>query len=412
LAELDEKQKPVAEQVLKGGIPAVRTWVSEQSGGADPTSMVALAEDLLPRLRTAEWRDRADAALKDIDELDLRDIRSVVVAASDAAKDDETRALAQQVKDGLAERVDKEHTAWLDEITTTLADGRVVRALRLSSRPPKAGAVFPPELSERLAAAAGEALAGDVAQDRWGAVLEAVALSPVHRKVTPAGVPTEPKEELLGTVRQVSMQVPQIAALFGVEPAPAPRRPRPPRGGKKPGAGSGGGGRSVSAGKGARRQSPVPEAEAKAAAAASSPPPTATPAEPEAPAGGPVRSASAPKPETKPDAEAATPETAAVDAPAPVADEHVEAEQDDSPEVEAAEATADAEAPEELAETEPTTSDDAAADAAATPPDEVVEADARTEPEAAEVPEPTPPAEPDVPEPKVADEPATPAEAS
>ncbi|OWY59327.1 hypothetical protein B7486_75170, partial [cyanobacterium TDX16] len=113
LAELDEKQKPVAEQVLKGGIPAVRTWVSEQSGGADPTAMVALAEDLLPRLRTAEWRDRADAALKDIDELDLRDIRSVVVAASDAAKDDETRALAQQVKDGLAARVDKEHAAWL-----------------------------------------------------------------------------------------------------------------------------------------------------------------------------------------------------------------------------------------------------------------------------------------------------------
>jgi hypothetical protein len=445
LAELDEKQKPVAEQVLKGGIPAVRTWVTEQSGGADPTAMVALAEDLLPRLRTAEWRDRADAALKDIDELDLRDIRSVVVAASDAAKDDETRALAQQVKDGLAARVEKEHTAWLDEITTTLADGRVVRALRLSSRPPKAGAVFPPELADRLATAAGEALTSDVAQDRWGAVLEAVALAPVHRKVVPGGIPPEPKEELLSTVKQVSMQVPEIAALFGVEPAPAPRRPRPPRGGKKPAAG---GGRTVSAGKGARRQQPVPEAEAKPATGEPSSPPPAPVPEPEteAPAGGPVRSASAPAPKADvadaPAAEAAAAEPTPADEPVA---EHVEAEQDATPEVEAAEQAAEAEAPEELAETEPQTADDAAADAAIEPPDEVAEAEPEPEPEpevapepvaeapeptpdapepvaeaepepevtpepVAEAPEPTPAAEPDAPEPEpepqVADEPA------
>jgi len=299
---LDEKQRPVAEQVLKGGIPAVRTWVANESDGADPTAMVALAEDLLPRLRTAEWRDRAEAALKDIDELDLRDLRSVVVAASDAAKDDETRALADQVKDGLAARVEKEHKDWLDEITTTLTDGRVVRALRLSSRPPKAGAVFPPELADRLATAAGEALGSDVAQDRWGAVLEAVALSPVHRKVTPAGIPAEPKEELLATVKQVSMQVPEIAALFGVEPAPAPRRPRPPKGGGATKAG----GRTVKAGKGARRQSPVPESEPRKA-----PGPAAAAPKPEA-SSGPVTSASAPvKAEPAPEPETPT-EPAAV----------------------------------------------------------------------------------------------------
>lgn len=370
LAELDDKQKPVAEQVLKGGIPAVRTWVSEQSGGADPTAMVALAEDLLPRLRTAEWRDRAEAALKDMDELDLRDIRSVVVAASDAAKDDETRALAQQVKDGLSQRVDKEHHAWLDEIAGTLADGRVVRALRLSSRPPKAGAVFPPELSERLATAAGEALASDVAQDRWGAVLEAVALSPVHAKVTPAGIPSNPKDELLTMVKQVSMQTPAIAALFGIEPAPAPRRPRPPRG-KKPGAG---GGRTVSAGKGARRQKPVPDASGPTAAAAAvgdAPAPVAAPGETEAPAGGPVRSASAPKPATPTATQQDADQPEPADGPSAVPDEDVPAPtppaEPDAPEPEAEPQVSDEPvgAPEEsvTAEPEPTESQAASTDA-------------------------------------------------
>lgn len=399
---LDEKQRPVAEQVLRGGIPAVRTWVEKESGGADPTAMVALAEDLLPRLRTAEWRDRAEAALKDVDELDLRDLRSVVVAASDAAKDDETRALAEQVKQGLAARVEKEHHAWLEEITTTLGDGRVVRALRLSSRPPKAGAVFPPDLADRLAAAAGEALSSDVAQDRWAAVLEAVSLSPVHRKVTPAGIPSEPKEELLATVKQVSMQVPEIAALFGVEPAPPPRRARPPKGGAKKAAG-----RTVKAGKGARRQSPVPAAEATEPSPAT-PPAEAAPATtaPAAAPSGPVTSASAPVRSAPPAAEAA---------PAADAQTAPTAEPDTAPEgpTEAGDTTPDADqdAPDAPTPSEAdgaSDDDEGAAAAAATPA-----ADTAAEPTPPA--EPTPAAEPDAPEaeaePQVADEPTAPAEA-
>ena len=78
--------------------------------------MVTIAEQLLPSLRTAEWHDRADAALADVDEIDLRDLRSVVVAADAAARDDVTRALAQNLREALTRRVDQEHAAWLTEL--------------------------------------------------------------------------------------------------------------------------------------------------------------------------------------------------------------------------------------------------------------------------------------------------------
>ncbi|MEZ5322663.1 MAG: hypothetical protein R2698_11445 [Microthrixaceae bacterium] len=74
-------------------MPAVRQAVDRQNelnrekglpeiGGDE---LVALAERLLPRLRSAEWRDRADSALSLLDEVDLRDLRSVVGAAETAA---------------------------------------------------------------------------------------------------------------------------------------------------------------------------------------------------------------------------------------------------------------------------------------------------------------------------------------
>ena len=56
-------------------------------------SLIGLAEQMLPQVRSAEWRDRAEAALADVDEIDLRDLRSVV-GADDAARDEESRAIA------------------------------------------------------------------------------------------------------------------------------------------------------------------------------------------------------------------------------------------------------------------------------------------------------------------------------
>jgi hypothetical protein len=236
LDSLPPEQQPIAEQVLQGGIPAVRQAIERQNAAAKEEGkpeikagpLLALAEQLLPRLRMAEWHDRAEAALADVDEIDLRDLRSVVVAADASARDEETRALAVQLREALARRVDEEHRTWLHDLTTALDAGRVVRALRLSSRPPKAGTIFPRDLATRLAEATAASLTAEASADRWAAVLDALAFSPVRRSVTPQSLPAEPGEELLTEVKKLAARLPEIASAFGIEAGPEPG-PRPRR---------------------------------------------------------------------------------------------------------------------------------------------------------------------------------------
>ena len=213
------------EQARAEGLPVVR---------AEP--LLALAEQLLPRLRTAEWLDRATAALVDVDELDLRDLRSVVVAADTGARDDEGRALAGQLREALSRRVDEEQSSWLNELATTLSDGRVVRALRLSSRPPRPVRRCPPtspvdwsppprRRSPPTPCPIGGPRCSTRSRTRRSAKASRRHWSPRSRARRP-----------VGAVRRLASQaVPQIAALFGVQATPPscrpPRRvpPRPPR---------------------------------------------------------------------------------------------------------------------------------------------------------------------------------------
>src|ERR687894_786189 len=151
LESIPAEQRPIAEQLLAGGIPSVRQAIEKQNEQlkaeskpeVKPEALLRVAEDLRPRAQAALWRDRAEAAAAVVDELDLRDLRSVVNASGDAGRDDEARALAAQLREALGDRVEKEHAAWLAELAETVQAGRVVRALRLSSRPPKAGAPMP-----------------------------------------------------------------------------------------------------------------------------------------------------------------------------------------------------------------------------------------------------------------------------
>ena len=238
LRAVDEAQRPLAELLLRGGIPEVRKALDRMDAAArdraqprvDAEPILRVGEQLLPHLRMAEWHDRADAALADVDEVDLRDLRQVVVAAEANARDEATRALADQLRDALARRVDAEHAAWLAELDQLLADGRVVRALRLSSRPPKAGARFPTELANRLAEGAAASLTADVGSDRYAVVLDALAYSPVRAQVAPEGVPSPVPDDLLAVVRKLADRIPPVATAFGVE-ATAPKR----RGGRRRG---------------------------------------------------------------------------------------------------------------------------------------------------------------------------------
>ena len=239
VAALPEEQRPLAREVLRGGVPGARRSIERMNAKAVQESLpqiksepvLALAEQLAPVLKAAEWHDRADAALAGIAKIELRDLRSVIATADRAARDDETRALAENLRAGLTQRLEVDHRKWLDELAGTISEGRTVRALRISSRPPKPGSPLPPDMAERLAGMAAADLNPTANQQRWATVVDSIALSPVRTQVIPAGIPTKPSDDLLAAIRRLADRVPQIAGLFGIQPQPARPaglRPLPP----------------------------------------------------------------------------------------------------------------------------------------------------------------------------------------
>lgn len=239
LAALPEAQRTIAEKVLQGGIPAVRAAVEEQNKQAvaegkekiPAEGLTTMAEQLLPKLRVAEWRDRAEATQKIISDIDLRDLRSVVVASDDPAiaRDESTRDLATQLKSALTDRQKTELDNWLQDIRTAVQVGRVVRALKLSSQPPKAGVPFPPDLALQMAAATSASLTTDAPSERWITVLEAAAFSPIRTQVIPPRPADVVSADLTKTVTRLAVLMPQIAALYSIEVDPKAPAPRPLR---------------------------------------------------------------------------------------------------------------------------------------------------------------------------------------
>lgn len=248
LADIPENQRPIAELALQG-MQAVRQRLKAANEAlaaeGKPTmpeqSVIQMAQDLLPKLRVADWLDRAEAAKRDLETLDLRDLRSVVAAANDPAieRDDSCRALASELKSGLATRSESDYQLWLSDIDAALGVGRVVRALKLAGQPPKAGAIFPDDLGRRLSEAAATSLTGDVLADRWIALLEAAAFSPIRSTLTVSAPPASVTPELTKTVERLAPLMPQVASVFGITaasgaPAPKPLRPTKPAAKKIP----------------------------------------------------------------------------------------------------------------------------------------------------------------------------------
>lgn len=237
LAALPPEKKPIAEQLLKGGLPAVRQAIDTQNAllkadnqatiNAGP--LLNLAEELLPAIKTAEWLDRAEAAGAAGDDISLRDLRSVV-SGSEVARDEAARLLAGSLREALDARLKRERDQWVTEIGDALTASRTVRALRIASRPPDPAMRFPADLGARLAEAASAGMAAEVPPERWLAVLDAVSVSPVRRAVQPAGLPADPSPEFLSTVKQAVPRVPALGPLVGIDASqvPPPPRPRPP----------------------------------------------------------------------------------------------------------------------------------------------------------------------------------------
>ena len=158
---LPVEQRPIAQQLLRGGIPAVRTALhferekARDEGRPEPSTegVLALAESLVSKVKAAEWRDRAEAAVKAGDDLVMRDLRSLV-NGSDVARDEASRDMVIALREMLESRVEAHRVSWANEVAVNLDDGHIVRALRLSSHPPDPAARFSAELATRLRDAA------------------------------------------------------------------------------------------------------------------------------------------------------------------------------------------------------------------------------------------------------------------
>ena len=241
---LTPEQRPIAERLAMGGLPAVRRALTEEQQRARAESrpvtsgepIIALAEQLLPGVKAAVWLDRAEAAIEKVDEITLRDLRATVVGA--AARDEHSRELERQLRDALDKRVSKLRQDWEQHMTQALDDGRVLQALRLSAKPPEPTARFPGALVMRLAEQAGAAMTEETAPDRWLSLLEASVQSPVRRQIKPVGMPKDPSGEVERQARGAASRIPSLARLLGmpIPPPPQPvageraaRPPRPPR---------------------------------------------------------------------------------------------------------------------------------------------------------------------------------------
>ena len=231
LAALRPEQIPVAEQLLRGGLQAVRQAIetqnsSNKAAGKPPVAadaLLAMADELLPAVRLADWKDRASVAQATGKDYRLRELRAVVAASRTVNLDEEGRTLAKSLQESLDQRTTALREEWLARITNALNDGRVQQAVEASIRPPEPGTRCPAELAVRLAAAAGEAMTADLAPEDWMRLLDAVVASPVRRTVKPVGIPDD--EVAKQAARNAAGAVPALAKLLGLRiPPPPPRR--------------------------------------------------------------------------------------------------------------------------------------------------------------------------------------------
>jgi hypothetical protein len=231
LATLRPEQIPVAEQLLRGGIPAVRQAIEAQNtaakaSGKPPASndaLMAMAEELLPSVKLADWKDRASVAQTAGKEYRLRELRAVVAASRTVILDEEGRALAKSLQESLEGRVTALRDEWLARIGNAIKEGRVQQALEASIRPPEPGTRVPADLAVELAAAASAAMTVDVPPEEWMHLLDTVIQSPVRRTVKPVGIPND--EVAKQAARHAAGMVPALAKLLGLRiPPPPPRR--------------------------------------------------------------------------------------------------------------------------------------------------------------------------------------------
>ena len=238
LATLSPEQLPVAEQLLRGGMPAVRAAVELQNKNAsaqgrptvDPATIDRIAEDLLNRTNLALWKDRAAGAIGAGRELRLRDLRAVVTSAKTVSLDDEARVQLRELQASLTARVDHLRTQWNEKLEAAITTKNAKEALGLVARPPDMSTRLSSDSASRVVTLVSETLNPEQTPAVWNEIVELAADTSIRRNIKPVGIPSDDSSRAVAVHNAGA--IPELAKLLGmkVPPPPPPTRPvRPVR---------------------------------------------------------------------------------------------------------------------------------------------------------------------------------------
>lgn len=225
---LEIQERPIADYLFDGGLPAVREAIANQQKEAKEknlppiieTPLLAIAERLMPQIRDALWRDRADAILK-LDRVTLKDLRSLIVSAH--PRDEEERKIVADLKDRLSKKISDVATSWQGQVKSSTEAGKLKEALELSTKSPDHSVSLNSEIAELLASKVSAALNKDLNPTEWIELVEAASQAPIRKLIKPASVPEDATGEVEKTSKKLAGLIPQLAPIIGLKIPPPPR---------------------------------------------------------------------------------------------------------------------------------------------------------------------------------------------
>ena len=235
LATLSPEQLPVAEQLLRGGIPAVRSAVAEQNKNAtaqgrptiDAETIDRIAEELLGKTNLALWKDKAAGAIGAGRALRLRDLRAVVTSAKTVSLDDEGRLQLKELQTALTSKVDHLRTVWNEKLETALNSKNVAETLRLVARPPDLSTRVTAEMAAKVVTMTSEALTAELDPAAWNEIVTLAVDTSIRRNIKPVGIPANEVSKALAIKNAGA--IPELAKLLGMPVPPPPPPSRAPR---------------------------------------------------------------------------------------------------------------------------------------------------------------------------------------
>jgi len=234
LATLSPEQLPVAEQLFRGGMPAVRSAVAEQNKNAtaqgrptiDAATIERIAEDLLGKTALASWRDRATGALSMGKELRLRDLRAVVTSAKTVTLDEEGRAQLKELQASLNAKLDVLRTQWNEKLESAVSSSNVAEALRLIARPPDMSTRVSSEVAAKVTSMVSETLHAEQDVALWTELVTLAVETSIRRNIKPLGIPADEAAKALAIKNAGA--IPEFAKLLGMKVPPPPPPTRAP----------------------------------------------------------------------------------------------------------------------------------------------------------------------------------------